>query len=90
VGLSTIQGKLPFLPGDVWGVVLDQLRTVYLPSSEISIGALPHNRDSQEIKDKVAAYKKEASLLLTNSPEQGGSLLEGPHPVSLLLSKLRK
>jgi len=50
----------------------DHLRREYLPSSEISIGALPNNPDTQEIKDKVAAYKKEANLLLTHSPEQGG------------------
>ena len=50
----------------------DLMRREYLPSSEISIGALPNNPDSQERKDKTAAYKLDARLLLTHSPEQGG------------------
>jgi len=47
----------------------DHLRREYLPSSKITIGRLLANPDSQERKDKVAAYEQEVSLLLTNSLE---------------------
>ena len=50
----------------------DLMRREYLPSSEISIGALPNDPDRQERKDKIAAYEQEAKFLLTNSAEQGG------------------
>jgi hypothetical protein len=50
----------------------DHLRREYLPSSEITKARLADTPDSQERKDKVAAYEQEVSLLLTNSLEQGG------------------
>ena len=70
------RGELPLIPADVWGVILDNLRTVYLPSSKITIGRLLANPDSPDRKDnvaaKVAAYEQEVRPLLTHSPEQGG------------------
>ena len=60
------------LPQPVMMKLYDLMRREYLPSSEISIDILFANRDSQERKDKIAAYEQEAKFLLTNSAEQGG------------------
>jgi hypothetical protein len=57
------------LPQPVMWKLYDLMRREYLPSSEISIGALLANPDSQERKDKVAAYEQEVRPLLTNSLE---------------------
>jgi len=60
------------LPERVMKKLYDLMRREYLPSSEITKDILADTPDSQERKDKVAAYEQEVSLLLTQSPEQGG------------------